>query len=135
MGEHMVGGILMGMVGFFGFTILLLFIYLTSALPLTILIWFVGRRKAEWLKKEFLFVFIPWVVWLLLMYLVSTGKKSLSNIIEAFYCGIPGGLILLPRALLSASSKKMKLLIILISTAIAIVIVFFIFFLTPALPE
>lgn len=125
----------MAVIGILGMILFLLFIYAIPALPLTLLFWFLGRKRANWFKKELLFIFIPWVAWLLLIFFASTGKKSLSNLVEAFYCGIAGGMILFPRIIFPASSKKKKLLITSLSSFVATVIAVLIFYLIPALPE
>ena len=117
------------------FILFLLVLYAIPALPPTLLFWFLGRKRANWLKKELIFPLIPWAAWLVLMLFASTGKKSLANIIEAFFCGIAGGMILLPRLIFPVSSKKQKILITSLSTLVATVIAILIFYLTPVLPE
>ncbi len=125
----------MAIMGIFGMILFLLFLYAIPSLPLTALFWFLGRKRANWLNKELVFILIPWAVWLILMFFASTGKKSLSNIIEVFYCGIAGGIILLPRIIFPVSSKNQKLLITSLSTFVATIIAILIFYLMPALPE
>jgi hypothetical protein len=125
----------MEIVGPIGVILFLLFLYAIPSLPLTLLFWFLGRKRANWLKKELVFILIPWAAWLILMFFASTGNKTLSNTIEAFYCGIAGGIILLPRIIFPVSSNKKKLLITSLSTLVATIIDIFIFYLIPVLPE
>jgi hypothetical protein len=121
-------------VNYICFASMLYFFYAVTALPILLGTWFLGRRKVNWLKVEFAFPLIPCTAWVFLMFFDSTGK-SFSNIIEVFYCGIPGGMILLPRFFFSASSKKKKLLITSLSTLLATIIAILIYSFTPGLPE
>ena len=117
--------------------LLLLMLYSISALPVTLLICFIGRKRTVWLKREFLFIPIPFLVWLFLMVsnFISPNTKTLSNLSEVFFCGIAGGFILLPRLLLPATSNKSKVIITSISTLVIGTIVFLIYFFMPSLPE
>lgn len=36
----------------FGMILFLLFLYVIPTLPLTLLFWFLGRKRANWLKKR-----------------------------------------------------------------------------------
>lgn len=107
--------------------------YSLTAVPITVFIYFIGRRyKITWLKREYLVVYLPLLVWFIFWLLnIPSGKISGNYLYEPFSCGIPGGLILLPRLLLSAETKRKKLLIDLVSAVIACIIVLLIIFLTP----
>src|SRR3989338_1496517 len=102
--------------GFLGFIIIPLFIYALPAVPLALAMWFIGRRRAEWLKKEFACIFIPFVVWFLLFIFFPNGSKTMSNFIaEPLYIGFIGACILLPRLSRKAPTRRHKLLITLTS--------------------
>lgn len=109
-------------------------LYSITAVPISAIIWVKGRQKVNWSIWEYIFVFIPWIYWFFLMIIVDTGTKTFANLKEAYICGIFGGLILLTRLVVPASSEK-KLVILLKGLMISILLVTLIFFFTPALPE
>ena len=113
---------------------LTIFLYSCVAVPITIIIIIIGlRNKIKWHILDFIAVYIPFVVWMLLLYIIHR-TKSLSNLIELLICGAVGGLILIPKIIFHTDDKKSNKYI-LISIVAAIIIVFVIFFATPILPE
>lgn len=111
----------------------IILLYTLPASIITLIIWFIGRKKVNWLKIEFLFVFIPLLIWPIASSF-SPGSKGFGNLIlEPFFCGIPAGFILLPRLLIPAPSDKTKILITFISALIVSIIVGLITFFVPFL--
>ncbi len=129
----------------------MLFLYLIFALPIALLILFLGRRRAQWLRIEFFFILVPGLIYILLNFsgvlpnfttdpilrrqildaqMHGNPAKDFTIIVDLPLCGILGGLILLPRPLIRAASTKAKLLITAVSTTVATVFAVKIFFLT-----
>jgi len=66
---------------------------LVATLPMSLLIYFIGKKRAGWVPGEFLLSFMPWSVAMLFTAL-NGQTRYLGDVIVA---GIIGGFVLLPR--------------------------------------
>jgi hypothetical protein len=71
-------------------------IYSIPAITINCIIYFIGRRKIFWINYEFIFIFIPLFLYIMIMFLLPIDPP------HPFSFGFIGGLILLPRLLISA---------------------------------
>ncbi|MEK0446839.1 MAG: hypothetical protein RLZZ399_2160 [Verrucomicrobiota bacterium] len=96
-------------------------------------VWF-SRKRVRWVAWEWPALFLPFLIWALLMVFVSTGRKSLSNlVIEPLLLGGTVGFGAVFRAAMGARWPAQRLaqgaLLGLCLAALAI------FWMVPALPE
>ncbi|MEI7833584.1 MAG: hypothetical protein WCJ56_10355 [bacterium] len=66
---------------------------LVTTLPMSLLIYFLGKKRAGWIPGEFLLSFMPWSVAMLLT-AIDGQTRYLGDVIVA---GIISGFVLLPR--------------------------------------
>jgi len=57
------------------------FLHLCVASPISLLVWFFGRRRAQWFKREPIILVVPFSVWVLLSSIYD-GGKSLTNLVS-----------------------------------------------------
>lgn len=71
---------------------LFLLFWLIAYLPISLILcgpiwWFSRKRVSYWRKSDFLVLFVPYLTWVILLIIDSSGK-SLSNLCEIFYFGL-----------------------------------------------
>ena len=66
--------------------LLALVLFLLPAFPLSLPLWYFGRRRARFMWWELSLVIVPLAIWLVL-FLVST-EKTLGNLVEALILGL-----------------------------------------------
>jgi hypothetical protein len=95
---------------------------------------FLGRWRVHWQIWELLVFVIPFVVWCILMFSdLSTGRKSLSNLVEPFYFALAIPVVALVRVAIGTHLSEQACAAGLI--ALVCVISAATFFLVPVLPE
>ena len=100
----------------------------------TVPVVFFARRRVHWGAWELLAFVLPFLAWALLMFSdLSTGRKSLSNLIEPAILGIAIGVAAIVRAISGSRFTESRFAWVLILGLC--VIAAGIFFLVPALPE
>ena len=113
-----------------------LLLYSCVAMPVFVVIWFIGRKRARWSYVELLLLVLPWAVWFVLMMSplqqLNAGK-SLANINEPLFFGPIAGLLPLPKVVLGHRMFYRNAVV--LGTALAVGAAVLIFFLTPSLPE
>jgi len=93
------------------------------------------KGSAKLTKTNWTTIIAPWIIWLLLMSFFSTGKKSLSNLVEPIILGAVVSVFFLVLCLLQKYtnlSQKVSSQVVLV---LSCVVAFLLFFLVPGLPE
>jgi hypothetical protein len=103
-----------------------------SALAFPIL--YLGRKRVGWARWELLALIIPFLVWLLLMLSpLSTGRKSLSNLVEPIYISFAMPFLALLRVCLGRRVTETVYAACFISALCMVAAA--VFFMVPFLPE
>jgi hypothetical protein len=105
-----------------------------SALGFAAYYWMI-KGSAKLTKANWATIIAPWIIWLLLMSFFSTGKKSLSNLVEPIILGAVVSVFFLVLGLLQKYtnlSQKVGSQVVLVSSC---AVAFLLFFLVPGLPE
>ena len=55
-------------------------IYLLPAVPLSLPLWYFGRRRAQFMWWEASVLLLPFIIWLCSSFLLSPKDKSLGNL-------------------------------------------------------
>ena len=84
--------------------LLALVLYLLPAFPLSLPLWYFGRRRARFRWWELSVLVLPLAIWLIL-FLVST-QKSLGNLVEALMLGLSVPLAVLIRVVVGNAVPK-----------------------------
>ncbi len=61
--------------------------FLIPSLPVCLAVWFLGRKRVQWNKLDFLILLVPYLAWMTLE-IVADLPKSLANVVELFYVGL-----------------------------------------------
>ena len=96
---------------------------------------FIHRDDKRFVKSDFLALTVPWLLWLVLMAIFSTGKKSLSNLVEAV---VVGGIVAILYLALSIALRNEKINRTLgnqIVCVLGCIASFLVYYFTPGLPE
>lgn len=113
-------------------------LYSIPALIIALIIFVISwiMKKKSIIRYDFFLIFIPFIVYILTaLFTASIIGKSLGNLVELFYCGIIGGLILLPSVVIPTLYQERKTIVCLVSVAISITITVFIYCVVPMLSE
>ena len=101
----------------FGNQVLEVFFYvLITTLPMSLIIYLIGRKRVGWVPGEFLLSFLPWIAAMFAMALTKDERYFGHGI----FFGIIGGLTLLPRLFFNPTDRRFRFLItLLVSLMIA----------------
>ena len=96
---------------------------------------FIHKREKRFMKSDFLALTLPWLVWLFLMAIFSTGKKSLSNLVEAFMVGGFVAILYIALSIALRNKQVNRKLGNQVICLLACIASFLIYYFTPGLPE
>lgn len=105
-----------------------------SALGFVAYYWLI-KGSAKLTKTNWATIIVPWIIWLLLMSFFSTGKKSLSNLVEPIVLGAVVSVFFLVFGMLQKYTnlvQKVGSQVVLVSSC---AVAFLLFFFVPGLPE
>lgn len=115
--------------------LIMLGVYLISALPIAGLIWFCGRRRVLWSKWEYSLILFPFLIWVTFLVINDLGKSFGNAVIEPFSCGILAGISPIFRVVFTHSDKRRKLYLTIVGVLVATAGAILIWKLMPCLPE
>ncbi len=108
-------------------------LYLIPSLPVGLADWLLGRERVQWNKSDFLVLFVPCVVWMVLSFVGGLSKSLANLIVEPFCLGLAVNLAPIIRLALPKKWNEevvaATLLILACAAAVGI------YFSVPCLPE
>jgi hypothetical protein len=117
----------------FGAMLWIWFVHATIAAVLSVPVVFFGRRRVHWQWWELSVLVLPFIVWTLLMFSLSTGRKSLANLGEPFLFSFAVPLAALARVCIGTRFPERRFAVALILALCSVAIA--VFFGVPSLPE
>ena len=117
-----------------GAMLLIWLVHAAIAAVLSAPVVFLSRRRVHWRYWELLVLVLPFTVWAILMFSeLSTGRKSLSNLIEPFYIAAAIPVVVLVRVVVGSRVPERVLSCFLI--AVMCIVAGGVFFFVPPLAE
>jgi hypothetical protein len=108
-------------------------VFLIPSLPVCLAVWFLGRKRVQWNKLDFLVLLAPYLAWMALGF-VPNIPKSLSNAaVELFCLGLAVDLAPVIRLILPKGWNGKIIAATLLTLACAVAVG--IYFTVPCLPE
>jgi hypothetical protein len=109
----------------------ILWLYLLYAGPASVLcalVWFLGRKKVEWYKWEYLILIAPWILYLVSLKINSTPTENAGYLFYPFIFGFAAPFVPIMRIVLGQKINQKAV------AAIALILFCIIIFLIPYIP-
>ena len=90
------------------------FYVLITTLPMSLIIYLIGRKRVGWVPGEFLLSFLPWIAAMVVMALT----KDITYFDNGIFFGIFGGFTLLPRLFHNPTERRDKFIFTLVISLI-----------------
>ncbi len=78
-------------------------LFLATSLPPCLVVWFLGRRRVQWNKLDFLILVLPYATWMILAVALNLSKSMANAAVEPLYLGLAVALAPIIRLVLSRS--------------------------------
>lgn len=117
------------------FVLIWLVIYLFSASVSNGIVVLVTRKRVNWRIWEFVFSFLPLVVWISLVAFNSKGKTLSNAVVEPFVCGILSSLQALTCSIFAVMQQKRGVFPLVFGVILGCISAVLVFLFMPALPE